>query len=920
MSRGPGLGRWLAAVLGAATGSTVALALLVAGCVFAALAGPALSLHTRSEALHQTLSGLSGTTRSLQVSTDWNSFAGQIEENGAGSALKLNQPTLGAATAEIGRGFAHLGIPLAAGAWAGLTSKLYPVSGVAPAALKPGGTPQMQVTYRDPLTRGAQLMAGSYTSTGAPPGAIAVVATSQTAALFGLRPGHLVTVQSSSGPLRLYVTGVVRPRGPGSTFWQQDVVTFAPQLNTPPPQKGRPYWAGGVIADPDQLGAVENIFGTLGLGIDWDYPLATGNVTADRVQGLYDALSHATTATPTLTGQLQGGAGTLTVASPLVQDLSQFLATQAAIETILLLLFVSLMVVGAAVILLAARMIVGRRQPELVLLRARGGSLPQVAVVMLRTAVAAAVPAAVVSVVLAIALVPDGGAAASGGWPLAVIALAAALGGPPLVAAWEHRRPVPPSNPAMVLSADTGVPRRPWRRVVVEVTACLAAVAGLLVLHDQGVPASGGTDLYLTITPVLVAIPVVVVLLRLYPLVVRALLVLAIRGDGATGFVALSRAARSSLTGVLPAFALVLALSLATFAGTVTGAINRGEVAASWSTTGADVQISTTSAESPVSPAAVRALSGVRGVRHVARAWNTSWVTPFGQPVTVTQVEPASYAALVSGTPFPAFPAQAISTAPGQTLPPGGTTTVIASPAAAAVLGSGTTQLSSLFQLGPIGVRVAGVVAGTPADPAGGSFVIMPLETVPGYAGQPAPNLALVDGPSVDRAQLAAVAARVIPGSVVTFRSTVLASLASSPLQHGAALIIWLTLITAAAFGLFILILGLALGSAERELTVARLSVMGHERSGRLVVTEAIPAVLAAIAGGAVCAVVLPHLIGTSINLSAFTGTSAPVQFQPDLLAFGLPALAILALALAALAGQTRTIRRHGVTGQLRAN
>jgi putative ABC transport system permease protein len=71
-------------------------------------------------------------------------------------------------------------------------------------------------------------------------------------------------------------------------------------------------------------------------------------------------------------------------------------------------------------------------------------------------------------------------------------------------------------------------------------------------------------------------------MLRLYPLAVRGLLATSARGAGATGFVALSRAARSSLTGVLPAFALVLALSLATFAGMVSNGITRGEIAASW--------------------------------------------------------------------------------------------------------------------------------------------------------------------------------------------------------------------------------------------------------------------------------------------------------------------------------------------------
>ena len=80
-------------------------------------------------------------------------------------------------------------------------------------------------------------------------------------------------------------------------------------------------------------------------------------------------------------------------------------------------------------------------------------------------------------------------------------------------------------------------------------------------------------------------------MLRLYPLAIRGLLALSARGTGATGFVALSRAARSSLTGALPAFALVLALSLATFAGMVSQGIARGETTASWHATGADVVI-----------------------------------------------------------------------------------------------------------------------------------------------------------------------------------------------------------------------------------------------------------------------------------------------------------------------------------------
>ncbi|HEX2824695.1 MAG TPA: hypothetical protein VHO07_31720 [Streptosporangiaceae bacterium] len=917
MRRVPGLDR----TVGAAAGGTLALALLVCGCVFAAMAGPALSLHTRSQALHQTLAALGGITKTVQVSASWTVFTSPLLASGTGPSQNLSLAELTESTHELGRGFASLPLPLGPGEWAGLTTNLLDASGVGPQA-QAGGIPKLEVVYRDPFTSYARVAAGSYASTGAPAGTLAVEATTQIAARFGLHAGSRLTVTTAGVPVRLFVTAILTERSPASTFWTQDAIAGTPALNAP--DTPHPYWVGGVFADPDQLAPMQTAFNGPGMELNWEFPLSVGGVNANQAQGLANALNRAVTVTPVLTGALTPGASTLTVTSPLISDLSTFLATQAAVETVLLLLFASLIVVGAAVILLAARMIVARREGELSLLRARGGSLRQVAAVLTRVSLVAAVPAALIGAGLAIALIPGGTASSPAGWPLAGITILAALAGPPLIAAWQHRRPVPPSNAARITSAETGRPAKAWRRPVAEITACAAAVAGLVILHDQGLPAGGGIDLYLTLTPVLVAIPVVLVMLRLYPLAIRALLAASARGAGATGFVALSRAARSSLTGVLPAFALVLALSLATFAGMVNDGITRGEVAASWQATGADVLINTGPDSPVVSSAAVKAIAAVRGVRQATAVWNTTWITPGGQQVTVAAVDPASYAAVVTGTPFPAFPASKIGAGkigtPGGTLAFGATVPVLASPSAAAILGSAPAQLTSLYPMGPIKVRVAGTVSSTPAQPGGGTFVVMPLETLPGPSGLPAPNMILVTGTSIDDTQLTAVASQVVPGNVTTFRTAVLAALASSPLQHGATLIVALTIATAAAFGLFIVILGLALGSAERELTMARLTVMGHQRPTGLALAETMPAVLAAVIAGAVCAVALPHLIGSSIDLSAFTGTSAPVEFAPDALALGLPAAAIVVLALAALVAQTRTRRRRGVTGMLRAH
>jgi putative ABC transport system permease protein len=907
----PGLNR----AVGSAAASTLALALLVCGCVFAAMAGPAISLHTRSEALHQTLAGLAPTTKTVQVSATWSDFTSALGNYGNSSPQPdLTARTFTEARRQVRAAIAATPLPLGPGAWAGLSATPFVVAAGAPARAFIGTTPpRLEVLYRDPLTSNATLVAGSLTGPAEPAGTVAVAATPQTAARFALHPGSRLTLATAVGAVTLVVTAIVRQRGGGSIFWQQDPVAGVPSLATPP--KGSPNWVGGVIADPDQLAAIQNAFTGPGLEMQWEFPLAIGGLNADQAQELYNALQRAATMTPALT-TMEAAADTLNVSSPLAADLSEFLGTQAGIQTVLLLLFVSLIVIAAAVILLAARMMVLHRDGELGLLRARGGSLGQVAAVMGRGALVAVLPAAVIGAGLAIAAIPGGAASSGLGWSLAAVAVAVALAGPPLIAAWRYRKPAPAANPARIMTADTGRHRTGWRRPVAEVTACAAAIAGLVVLRDQGQPGGSQVNLLVAVAPVLVAIPVVVIMLRLYPLAVRSLFALSARGTGATGFVAMSRATRSSLTGVLPAFALVLALSLASFAGMISGGITRGETMASWDTTGADVLIQPGTAAAPITPAVVKAIDSVPGVRDVTGVFSTAWVTPFGQPVTVAAVDPASYAALVATTPFPSFPVARI----GAVSPSASSVPVFASPAAVAVLGRGTTQLTTLGALGQLTVRVAGIVDSTPAEPAGGTFAVMALQALSGPFGPPAPNMILVAGSSIDDTRLSAVVKNTVGQATVTFRANVLASLAGSPLQHGAALIVVLTLVEAAVLGLFVVLLGLALGSADRELTMARLTVMGHERGTRLVMAEAMPAVITAVVAGVVCAVALPHLIGPSIDLSAFTGTSVPVQFRPDLIALALPAAAVLVLALAALAGEARTQRRRGVTGMLRAH
>jgi putative ABC transport system permease protein len=896
-------------------GSVAVLALLVGACVFAALAGPAVSLRTRTQALSQTLATASPTTKSVQLDAAWEQFTSYLSANqgfeGVGVSTNLSPAQLAETQREIGRGLARLPVPLGAGAWSGLTTRLLPVAAGAGPRTFTGTPPQLEFVYRNGLPANAQLVAGSYSHGALPRGALGGAVTTQTAARFGLHPGSRLALSIPDGQLRIVITAIVRIRGADSSFWAKDSTVGLPSLmvSIMPPIE---YWVGGVFADPDQLVAMQNALGSSSIDIQWTYPLTVGGINADGAQTLLADLNRATTVPPGLTGPFAPAAGVTAVAAPLVPILSAFLTTQTAVQTVLLLLFVSLIVVGAAVILLAAGMLAVRRADDLGLLRSRGASVRQVAALMMRSTAIVAVLAAAAGAGLAVTVAGPSDAASALGVSLAAVTLVTALAGPPLIAAWQHRRPR--SGPTRAYPGREDRARSRFaglRRLVLEVTAVAASVAGLVVLRDQGVPAGGGINWFLTATPVLVAIPVVIIVLRLYPLAVRGLLRLSSRRAGATGFVALAGAARSSLTGVLPAFALVLALSLAAFAGMVSQAITRGEIAASWQATGADVAITATSA--PISPAAEKAIASVPGVQHLTATWNTSWVSPGGQPVTVVAVDPGSYAAFLASTPFAAVPLAKLHHGTADRVP------VLASPAGLANLGGSAAQITAPVGIGPIRVRVAGTVTSIPGQPAGSAFLIMPIQRLPGPRGIPAVNRILVTGSGISTTTMSAVVSHQLPGASTAFRSVALAALTGSPLQRGADLILPLTIATAAGFGLFILMLGVALGTSDRALTLARLTIMGHERATGLVLLEALPAVVVAVAAGAACALALPPLVGSALDLSVFTGSGVPVTLRPDWISLGLPAAAALLLAAAALTSEARRLSRRGVGQMLRA-
>jgi putative ABC transport system permease protein len=306
--------------------------------------------------------------------------------------------------------------------------------------------------------------------------------------------------------------------------------------------------------------------------------------------------------------------------------------------------------------------------------------------------------------------------------------------------------------------------------------------------------------------------------------------------------------------------------------------------------------------------AAQREFAAVPGVQHTAAVSEWLMTAPDGVPVTALAVDPASYAALVaSSRTWPAVD-------PGLLTGDG----VLASPQALADFGGKkTVTLTNDGGGGPVRVRVAGILSGTPALAAGGAFVLIP-DSVVAHERFAVPNVMLLNGPGIDTARLTALVNKMVPMATTIVRSDLLRTLTGAPVQRGAFLLFALALAVAAGLGLAVMLLQLALGAADREATLARLATMGlgeGQRAG-LVLLEVLPAVIAAAVAAVASALVLPRIVAPAINLSVFTGSSAGVPLVPDVASLVLPIAGLVVVAAVALAIEIRA--RRGVVATLR--
>lgn len=781
--------------------------------------------------------------------------------------------------------------------WGGAIMPKLIVLNPAPSALL-DHPPQVEITYRTALAAQSTLVKGSFPN-GKPtisPGGhgrprvttFPIAVTEATAHRFSLRIGSVLRlVQPEPGDpfVDLKLSGIVRPKDLSSSFWQ-----IEPALATPSLQSGSgpndAYWIGAMFIGAPGVSAIPDAYQGTSELVSWFVPMRTG-LSAAEIPKLESALNVFGSSPEPRSAEDRLGAGDLqdtAVSSGLALGLSGFTEQWHIVERSDSLLLVGLFVAGALLLFICSELAAEAYRPELVVIRVRGGSLRQLSGRMLARTVLVMLPALVIGAVIAIALLPASDSTTS--WLLGGLTAAVALGSLPVIALAAHRQ----RRLADTSRQDEAAPGRPkLRRMIAESLVVLVAAAAVADLRLRGSPTST-TGAYLSASAVLVAAAVGLIVNRVYPAPLRAFARLAATAKGPVGAVGLARAARARAGSVGPAFALMLTLTLVGFSAMVLTAISAGQVAASWANAGADANIAVPGLTgvrlTGVTPAQLKVISAVPGVRHatsVYAALSTSTQTVnvltgshSSPPLGIAVVTPHSYAKVAADSPWPGFPAGALSEPHSG---PNGVVPILVSPGVRAGGGS-RLEYAGLS----IPVKVAGTITDTPAMPGGGSYVVLPRWAAFRLPSLPRPLTVLATGPAIDGHALAQAAAKEFPpGFIITLRGQVLSQLKNSPAQHLSQSLYVSGAIAAAVLSALAVLFALAGSARSRARMMTRLAALGMPRSQALALglTDALPLLVVGAVGSAVSGWLLAEVLGPVLGLAVFTNSSVPVTLRP---------------------------------------
>lgn len=608
--------------------------------------------------------------------------------------------------------------------------------------------------------------------------------------------------------------------------------------------------------------------------------------------------------------------------------LEAYLARRSASRAVLSVAAIGPFVLAAGAIGMVGVLLVARRRPTLALARGRGasgllllGAQAWEATLLLGVAVAA-------GFLLAIGLVP---ARASPASPLLAAAVGASAGLGLVAATWPVAR-----RPLRDVAAEQLPTLRPSpRRLVLEATAVVVAVAAILLLQQRGLAVRRDGivrfDPFLAATPALAGLAVGIVAVRLYPIPIRALGWLAARRRDLVPVLGLRTVGRHPAVASLPLLVLLLAAAFGAFTSTIASTIERGQLAASWDNLGADYRVDRVGG-GPVGRVA-ESVAAVDGLEAVAAAFvdpQARFSTTPNQrgSIVLYALEAQAYGAVLAGSPIAldlpaefgedALPGSGALGGPQRPIP------ALLSrqlPSASLPVEPGDTfeveVAGQLMTFRDVGERVA-----FPGLPDASTFVIAPLEPVrEAYArGDLQPTHLFLRGRGGLADAIQGAARSQLPAARVTSRYDEYDALRRAPLVAAVSVGFRAALLVAAAYTALAVVAGLTLSAASRSRDLAFLRTLGvsARQSLLLTVVEHGPPVVIALLPGVALGVGVAHLLAPALGLSAFAGTDHPLALAVPWAELALVSAALSAVVAAAIGLSAWLARRARPTDALR--
>ncbi|MCZ4120306.1 hypothetical protein [Streptomyces sp. H39-S7] len=772
-----------------------------------------------------------------------------------------------------------------------------------------------------------------------------------TAQALGVRVGTRLTLEFAKTPdvqnappsAQLLVSGIYRTVAAADGFW------IGRESLDQPSRYRAERSAGTVLAARGLVGLdAADLLAAAGVGgprVTWQLRADLSGAALDRARALAGPMSQYSADLNTVL--CQGGVGGITgeprcqvggqvTGSLLVTDfltplLAEFTAQDHQARALAAFAVDALAAVTLATVAVAVRLLLRRRQAHLRLQRARGASTARL--VLLRCAVAWPVVliAALIGWAAGRALAPTGTSGSPQPVPAALAAVVAALVVPLMTwrAVREPRRPGRLRRSRRTTSNG--------RRVVLELTVLLAAAAGVVALRSQG------PDGILGAVPVLVALAVVLILLRIYPLVLRMVLRQARRGRGAVGFIGAARAAHDAPATGLALFVLVLTLGTAVFGGLVQRTIGDGlATGAAW-TTGADASATVAGTVSSAGTTTVAPETGTSGILTALQHLRT--LDLVGQSdgalvpaVAVITVDPRQLAAIAPKSPLARTLLSGLATAPGTRAGAGVPLPSFLSSGLRARAGAGgfTSTIAVYGQppvklvLAPVGTLTAAelrdpLLGPVTAQITAGTPMLITTATAEHLMPQQSSGSTVLllkgDGAAATPVALRSAAAEALgPLARIRVHSQTLSALRADGLTQGLDTIYSTSSILAALVGLLAIALELTLTSHERSRTASFLRTLGlgGKEAGAVHFLQLLPLAVASAVGGTLLGLLEPRLMAQTLDLRQFTGGPAQPALRTDYSLTLTLVAAVTALILAAAATETVLARRRRLGTVLR--